>query len=93
MSTAKEQVLKENVNKGIMLTLTVQYNAGMTMAYIVRKKLANEGLHDITIVFDADKEKQAEDLFKLLENTQSIYTSKYPPVLYYPISFFNPIKR
>ena len=90
MSTAKEQVLKENVNKGIMLTLTVQYNAGMNMAYIVRKKLANEGLHDITIVFDADKEKQAEDLFKLLENTQAIYTSKYPPVLSYPISFFQP---
>ena len=79
MSTAKEQVLKEHVNKGIMLT--VQYNASMTMAYIVRKKLANEGLHDIAIVFDADKEKQAEDLFKLLENTYAIYISKYPPVL------------
>ena len=85
MSTAKEQVLKEHVNKGIMLT--VQYNASMTMAYIVRKKLANEGLHDIAIVFDADmgtsavKEKQAEDLFKLLENTYAIYTSKYPPAV------------
>jgi len=79
MSTAKEQVLKEHTNKGIMLT--VQYNAGMTMAYIVRKKLANEGLHDIAIVFDADKEKQAEDLFKLLENTYAIYTSKYPPAV------------
>ena len=79
MSTAKEQVLKTNTEKGIMLT--VQYNASMTMAYIVRKKLANEGLHDIAIVFDADKEKQAEDLFKLLENTYAIYISKYPPVL------------
>ena len=79
MSTAKEQVLKTNTEKGIMLT--VQYNASMTMAYIVRKKLANEGLHDITIVFDADKEKEAEETFKLLENTQAIYTSKYPPVL------------
>ena len=91
MSTAKEQVLKEHVNKGIMLT--VQYNASMTMAYIVRKKLANEGLHDIAIVFDADKEKQAEDLFKLLENTYAIYTSKYPPVLSYPISFFQPYQE
>ncbi len=79
MSTAKEQVLKTNTEKGIMLT--VQYNASMTMAYIVRKKLANEGLHDIAIVFDADMEKQAEDLFKLLENTYAIYISKYPPVL------------
>ncbi len=79
MSTAKEQVLKTNTEKGIMLT--VQYNASMTMAYIVRKKLANEGLHDIAIVFDADKEKQAEDLFKLLENTYAIYTSKYPPAV------------
>ena len=79
MSTAKEQVLKEHVNKGIMLT--VQYNASMTMAYIVRKKLGIVGLHDIVIIFNADKEKQAEETFKLLENTQAIYTSKYPPVL------------
>ena len=88
MSTAKEQVLKENVNKGIMLT--VQYNAGMTVAYIVRKKLHP---NCIVIVFDADKEKQAEDLFKLLENTYAIYTSKYPPVLSYPISFFQPYQE
>ena len=81
MSTAKEQVLKTNTEKGIMLT--VQYNASMTMAYIVRKKLGFSHLypHDIVIVFDADKEKEAEETFKLLENTQAIYTSKYPPVL------------
>ena len=77
MSTAKEQVLKEHVNKGIMLT--VQYNASMTMAYIVRKKLGIVGLHDIVIVFD--KENQAEETFKLLENTQAMYTSKYPPTV------------
>ena len=77
MSTAKEQVLKTNTEKGIMLT--VQYNASMTMAYIVRKKLGIVGLHDIVIVFD--KENQAEETFKLLENTQAMYTSKYPPVL------------
>jgi len=74
MSTAKEQVLKTNTEKGIMLT--VQYNASMTMAYIVRKKLGIVGLHDIVIVFD--KENQAEETFKLLENTQAMYTSKYP---------------
>ena len=79
MSTAKEQVLKTNEEKGIMLT--VQYNASMTMAYIVRKKLGIVGLRDIVIVFDADREKEAEETFKLLENTQAMYTSKYPPVL------------
>ena len=79
MSTAKEQVLKTNTEKGIMLT--VQYNAGLTIAYIVRKKLGIVGLHDIVIVFDADKEKQAEETFKLLENTQAMYTSKYPPAV------------
>ncbi len=77
MSTAKEQVLKTNTEKGIMLT--VQYNASMTMAYIVRKKLGIVGLHDIVIVFD--KENQAEETFKLLENTQAMYTSKYPPAV------------